>query len=81
MRGLRWIAMVGAGILLGSLFNVYPISRAAPPAAAWDAAVDAPQETVTQLREINAQLKELRALLCSGKVRVIVVINPEAEEK
>ena len=34
-------------------------------------------EVVLQLKEINAQLKELKALLCSGRVTVGVVQNPE----
>jgi hypothetical protein len=33
-------------------------------------------ETIVQLKEINSQLKELKALLRSGEVRVIVVMNP-----
>jgi hypothetical protein len=33
-------------------------------------------EAIVQLKEINSQLKELKALLRSGDVRVIVVMNP-----
>ena len=33
-------------------------------------------EVVVQLKEINAQLKALRALIRSGDVRVIVNMNP-----
>jgi hypothetical protein len=36
-------------------------------------------ETINQLKEINDQLKGLSALLCTGKVRVVVVLNPDQE--
>jgi len=79
MRRLHGVALVGGGILLGCLLTVHPITWAAPPAPSPDAAVDSPEETVNQLREINAQLKELGTLLCSGKVRVTVVINADVD--
>jgi hypothetical protein len=81
MRRNHWAALAGAGILLGCLLTVPPITGADPPAPSSDAPVDSQQETVNQLKEINAQLRELGTLLCSGKVRVIVVINPDAETK
>jgi hypothetical protein len=36
-------------------------------------------ETLVQLKEINVQLKEIKALLRSGDVRVTVVMNPKEE--
>jgi hypothetical protein len=36
-------------------------------------------EMLAELKEINAQLKQLKALLKSGDVRVTVVMNPKEE--
>jgi hypothetical protein len=84
-RRLGWAVLVGAGVLLGCLLSSYSITGAASADLSLDNSgeqqtepVD-PRETVGQLRELNAQMKELRTLLCSGKVRVVVVINPDHE--
>ena len=81
MRRLHWVAVAGAGIVLGCLLNVHPSTWAARPAAPADPAVVAQEKTVNQLKEINAQLKELHTLLCSGKVKVTVVVNADDESK
>jgi hypothetical protein len=36
-------------------------------------------DALVQLKEINTQLKEIKALLRSGEVRVTVVMNPKEE--
>jgi hypothetical protein len=79
MRRFHWFALAGGGILLGSLLTVRPITVAAPRATASEASANSQEETVNQLKEINARLKELGPLLCSGKVRVTVVINADID--
>jgi hypothetical protein len=81
MRRFHWVVLAVGGILLGCLSTVHPLTSVAQPVPAMDAAGSSHEETMNQLREINAQLKELSTLLCSGQVRVIVVINPDAKKE
>jgi len=78
MRRFHWLAPAAAGILLGCLLSAQPITWAARPAPPPDTCTDLQEETLNQLKEANAQLKELGTLLRSGNVKVTVVINPDA---
>ena len=81
MRRSHWFALAAAGILLGCLLTLRPITGAAPRATASEASANPQEETVNQLKEINARLKELGPFLCSGKVRVTVVINADVDRE
>jgi hypothetical protein len=81
MNRLRWVALFGSGILLGCLLTVHPITRGDPPTASLETLATSQEETVNQLKQLNAQFKALAPLLCSGKVRVTVVINADSDRR
>ena len=91
-RRFGWVVLVGAGVLLGCLLSSFSITGAASADLAPNNSGESPDnsaeqqtepidpmETIEQLKELNAQMKELRTLLCSGKVRVVVLVNPDHE--
>jgi hypothetical protein len=73
--------LVAVGVLLGLALGSYQRSDIGP-AAARAADVEGPQdgEVVAQLKEANAQLKDINTFLRSGKLRVIDIINPDAQQ-
>ena len=75
-RHFGWAMLVAAGILLGWAFSTHQNSDAQAPAAADTQEQD--NQIVDQLKDINAQLKELNGMLHSGAARVTLVINPGA---
>jgi hypothetical protein len=78
-RRFLCILLVGLGVVLSGVLNSFPVSKA-EPAPQSDTPVQNESETIEQLKEVNAQLKELNAMLRSGKARVTVVINADAEQ-
>ena len=79
-RRFGWAMLLVVGVLVGFASSSYQQSDAGPPmvvAADSDDADDA--KAVEQLKEIKTQLKEINALLRSGTLRVVVVINPDAK--
>jgi hypothetical protein len=80
IRRFGWVLLVGAGVLLGGTLNPYQNTDAAPPPPAGASSEEETKgraESVHQLKEINAQLKEINVLLRTGTVKVIVVLNPD----
>ena len=77
MRRFGWLVLVVLSVALGLLMNPHQALRADPSAVPADEPVAGQRETVRQLKAIHAQLQDLQTLLCSGKVRVVVVINPD----
>ena len=73
------VVLVAAAVLLCCVLNFSPVTKAALAAPALDDATAMQAETVKQLKEIHGQLEHLNALLCSGKVKVVVVLNPDAQ--
>jgi hypothetical protein len=75
-RRFGWAMLVAAGIVLGGAWGSYEKTHAAP---AQDAATDDQDVPLAdQVREIKNEVKEINKLLQSGRLRVIVVINPDA---
>lgn len=74
--------LVACAFLLGSVLGFHPATNAAapeaPPADTADSA-DQDERVVDQLKEVNAQLKDLAVLLRSGRVRVTVLVNPDLD--
>ena len=70
----RWAALVAANALAWCMLCFHESGTAAPPPATppFANAVEQRFETIEQLKQINAQLKEQNALLRSGTLRVIV---------
>lgn len=79
IRRFGWALLVGAGVLLGGALNMYQDTVAAPPSAraSSEEQTKGEAEAVHQLKEINAQLKEINTLLRTGTLKVIVVLNPD----
>ena len=77
-RGLAWMLLVGAGILLGVASSSYQQTHADPPAAAAD---NPNSDAVAELKEIKTQLKEMNSYLRTGVVKVLVVMNPDSDNK
>jgi len=83
-RRFGWAAVVAAGMLLGFVSSSHQKTSADPPAAAsaeaetQEAQEAQEAEAIEQLKEINAQLKEISTMLRTGSARVTVVINPDA---
>jgi hypothetical protein len=76
-RRFGWALLLAVGIVLGWSLGGYQCSVAAP--AADDAAAEEQAKDVAeQLRSIRTQVKEINALLQSGKLMVVVAINPDA---
>ena len=76
MRPVGWLVVFVFGLALGFAFSTHQVTRADPVAPAADEPAAQEAETVRQLQEIRTQLQDLRALLCSGRVRVTVLVNP-----
>jgi hypothetical protein len=75
-RHFGWAMLIAAGMVLGGVLGSYERSHAAP---ARDAAADEQDvDLADQVREIKNEVKEINKLLQSGKLRVVVVINPDA---
>jgi hypothetical protein len=76
-RYLGWAFLVAAGLLLGVVSSSYQGSSAAAPTAraAVDDSVNA--DTLAELKEIKAQLKEMNTHLQKGVTRVFVTMNPQ----
>jgi hypothetical protein len=77
MRRYGWLMLIVLSVALGMVMSSRQVLRADPSAVSADEPVAGQRETVRQLKEIHAQLQDLQTLLCSGKVRVVVVINPD----
>jgi hypothetical protein len=74
-RHFGWAMLVAAGVVLGAALGSYERTPAA--AQAQDAeVVDRRADVVEQLKDIKTQVKEINAVLHSGNLRVVVVINP-----
>ena len=80
-RRLASAMLVAVGVLLGVASSSYQRVEMGLPAARADD-VEAPQdrEAIAQLKEINAQLKDMNTFLHSGRLRVINVINVNAQQ-
>jgi hypothetical protein len=72
-RRIGWTLLVGVNVLFWLVLSFYRMSDAAPPSAQMPfASAEQRSEMVNQLKEINAELKELKELLRSGELKVIV---------
>ena len=73
-RHFAWAMLVVAGVLFGCLLgDRQKTSAEAPDDTVAEGRDD---EIVEQLKQINAQLKELNTMFRSGTARVVEVINP-----
>ena len=77
-RRLGWTLLVGANVVFWFVLSFYQTDAAPPPAQMPFASVEQRGEMVNQLKEINAELKELNTLLRSGELKVIV--RPEEKK-
>ncbi len=73
-RHFGWAMLVAAGVLVGCVLGTYQKTSAEDPAPAETQEQD--NQIVGQLKEINAQLKELNGMFRAGTAKVVVVINP-----
>lgn len=71
-----WAILIGINVLLGCVLSFHQSSWAAPAKEPFANSVEQRGDILTELKEINAQLKEQNALLRSG-VKVIVADEPE----
>ena len=83
-RGWLWILGVNA-LTLGVL-GLYQMVGAAPPAEKIPfvpaaAPADQASDLLVQLKEVNAQLREITALLKSGGLKVTIVLPEERQSK
>ena len=76
-RRIGWAGLVAVGMVLGSVLGSYEGTRAAAPAAREVVTEEPDTDMVEQLKDIKAQVKDINALLHSGTLKVIVVINPD----
>lgn len=74
-RHLFWIVLVAAGLCLGFLLGGQERTIAQAPDN--EASEELDDEILEQLKQVNAQLKQLNTLFRSGNARVVVVINPD----
>ena len=74
-----WTLLIAANVLFLCVLSFYRTTGAAPPKAKQPFAnsVEQRMEMINELREIRGLLKEQNALLLSGKVRVVVVVDPQ----
>lgn len=70
--------LVVIGIVLGLTIGSHPQGDSGMPAArASDLAASGNDEVVVQLKEINAQLKEIKQYMRTGAFKVIDLINAD----
>jgi hypothetical protein len=80
-RRFGWAMLLAAGMVFGYALNGIE-KTIVPSAAAQDTADDdRGAEAIAQLKELNAQIKQLQAFLRSGQLRVIDIINPDAPSR
>jgi uncharacterized radical SAM superfamily protein len=77
-RCFGWAALVAAGIVLGSAWSSLERSHVAV-AAQNTTGDDAAVEMIAELKEMKVQLKEINAILHSNQLRVVPVINADAQ--
>ena len=73
------LLLAATGILFAAMPVAFPLAKADPPPVPGAGPPDQ-SEVLEQLKQINAQLQQLNAMLRSGKARVVVVLNPDADE-
>lgn len=80
-RRIGWLMLVVAGMVLG--YGLHSFETIASPASAAQASSDDEfnAELLDQLKDIKMQVKEISTFLQSGKMRVIVPIYPDSDEK
>jgi hypothetical protein len=77
-RHFLWPALLAGGVLLGCVLATSPDkSVGAPPADANEHEAS----MVDDVKEIKAQLKEINTLLHSGTIKVVVILNPDADKR
>lgn len=71
--------LVAVGMVLGGALSSYDRITVATAAPESQQSTDDGSDTdaLNQLRTIKTQVKEINAILHSGNLRVVVVINPE----
>lgn len=76
-NNLRWAVIFGANVLFIGVLAFYQPGNAAQPNAKEPFAnsVEQREAMITELKQMNAQLKEQNALLRSGKLKVIVSLD------
>jgi hypothetical protein len=78
IRQARWILPLTCIVVTYCMLGFYRTTNAAPPPPPFANSVEQRLETVQQLKEIKALLKEQNALLQSGNVKVIIVEQDKA---
>jgi hypothetical protein len=76
-RSYRWVVLIAVGMMLG--YFVHSLDRSAETFFAPQNvhAQEEGDDLAEQIKEINNQVKEINAMLQSGKLRVVVEIYPE----
>jgi hypothetical protein len=82
----RWTLLIGLNLLCWYMLGLHQNAGMAQVSATngqppFANSVVQRFETIDQLKEINAQLKEQTALLRSGTVRVLVSLDPQSVGK
>ncbi len=83
-RRTGWALLVAANVLCYCVLSFYQADAASPRAGVkppFANSVQQRMEMISLLRDINDQLKQQNALLRSGKLKVVVVGEPEKEKK
>ncbi|MBN1394354.1 MAG: hypothetical protein JW959_04980 [Pirellulales bacterium] len=75
-RNFAWMILIVAGIAFGTLLGDHPTDAQAPKEVA---AERRDEEIIEQLKQVNAQLKELNTMFRTGTAKVVDVINPEVK--
>jgi hypothetical protein len=73
-RRFGWSLLVVAGMVLGCALGSYERTHVATAADSDDQVA----LLVDQLKEIKTQVKDINSLLHNGRVKVVVLINPDA---
>ena len=74
-RNFVWAMLVVAGVLFGTLLGTHQKTGAEIPEDATAERRD--DEILEQLKEVNAQLKQLNTMFRTGTARVVEVLNPD----
>jgi hypothetical protein len=76
-RRFCWAMLAAAGIVLGCALNSYERISAAPPEAPDAPTQDQVADLIDHLKDIRTQVKEINALLHTGNVKVVLMINSD----
>ncbi len=85
-RQIAWVSLIALGMALGSVLSSYEGTRATAVAAAQNSDVEElSDELVGQIQDLKAEMKDvadqvkaINSLLQSGRLKVVVVINPDS---